>query len=115
MFRSSIIAIVLFITSISWATEWNSCHKDLSSIRENSDEAIKSTVKLRDLYDRYETKKFEYEMCKSLGGDCQYLQLAVNALLIDYGTEKTRFSNIMHSINMQLSSIKETCGYDFKP
>lgn len=115
MLRGLGFGIVLFITSESSALDWNSCDHDLRSIRNKTNEAIESTLKLRKLYDGYETRKYELDNCINFGGDCQYLRLEVNAFLIDYKNEKTEFNNIMQSINQQMLSVKKTCGYEFHP
>jgi hypothetical protein len=113
MIRSIIVAIVVLNAGVAWSLDWSNCYKDLKEVRKVSTEAMSSTVKLRDLYDRHEDEKFRLETCLSVGGDCQYLRLSVNALLIDYGKEKTRFDGMMQSIGKATLFMKEACGYKF--
>lgn len=114
MFCLLLVISVILAAGVSWGTEWSRCADDLESVNRKSHEAGISAVRLRELYNGYEARRFEYEEWRSLGGDCQYLQLSVNARLLEYRDEKRRFDQTMHFINEYLLSIRETCGYEFR-
>lgn len=111
MIRSIIVAILVATAGESWALDWNCCYRDLKEVRNVSSQAMTSTIKLLDLYERHEDVKFRLATCIDVGGDCQYLRLSVNALLIEYGEEKARFDDMMKSIGQTTLSMSETCGY----
>lgn len=111
--RHFIIIAMLFAVDPAWALDWSRCYSDLKAVHEKSNEAMNSTINLRILYEKHQTRKFEYDNCVRVGGDCQYLLLNVNKLLTDYKYERDRFNTIIQTMNEYLPSMKETCGYEF--
>jgi|GEM_PF-3521822 len=129
MFRISLIIVMLFTSNMSWALDWNICHKDLKSLRKmsptennvskmaivsNLSTASNLAVKLRDLYEDIQTQRFAHERCKnSINGTlyCVDIQGKMNAMLFDYQADRGNFNNLMASSGKFTQSKKEACGF----
>ena len=123
MFRILLIIAILFTTNMSWALEWNICHKELESLRKmsrtessasNLTAASNLAVKLSDLYDDIQTQRFEYDRCKNSRDGTLYCldtQRRMNTLISDYQTERSNFSNLIISSGKYSQAKEEACGF----
>lgn len=123
MFRISLIIAIVFTTSMSWALDWNICHKDLESLRKmshtesivsNLTTASNQAMKLSDLYEDIQTKRFDYDRCKNSVNCTSYcvdIQGRMNTMLLDYQAERSNFDKLMVSSGKYTQYKREACGF----
>jgi hypothetical protein len=116
------IIVLILTANVSWALEWNVCHKELESLRKSSADEISAdylaaasnqAVKLRDLYEDIQAQRFTYDRCKySVDGTqyCVYTQGKLNAMLGEYQAGRKDFNNMMTSGKYSPSK-SEACGF----
>ena len=114
MWVTIFLAVVLSSTT-TYAADWNSCYNELDSLRRKSRDASEITGRLRDLHAEYETKKSNYESCKSYGYDRYYCQNKLdelNSCINSYNSELSNFQYGMESVRSKIRSVEDFCGYD---
>lgn len=123
MFRILLIIAIVFTANMSWALDWNVCHKDLESLRKMSrtesntsylTAASNQAVKLRDLYENIEAQRFDYNRCKNSADGtqyCVYMQGRLNAMLGEYQAGRNDFNKMMISSGKYSQAKEESCGF----
>lgn len=119
MLRMLLIISILLTSNTSWAVNWDACHQQLDELRKvnkvgNLATASSQAVKLQDLYDGIQNKRFEYDQCKTSADATMYCadkQRRMNALIYDYKIEKDNFKNQLLSSGKYMQSKNEPCGF----
>jgi hypothetical protein len=118
----TIIALIL-TANVSWALDWNVCHKELESLKKTSaadssagklTAASNQAVKLRDLHDDIQSQRFDYNRCKNSADGtqyCVYIQGRLNAMLGEYQAGRNDFNDMIMSSGKYSQSKSEACGF----
>lgn len=123
MLRILPIIVLFFAANVSWALDWNVCHKELEILKKTSrvdssvvnlTAASNQAVKLRDLYDDIQTRRFDYNQCKnSVDGTqyCVYIQGRLNAKLGEYQAGRNDFNKLLMTSGKYSQAKDEACGF----
>ena len=113
------IAVLLVATGVL-AADWSSCHDDLDTLRRRASDASDAAEQVAQAADELDTKRREWEDCRTfpgvydlLGDGCQSQRLDYESARDEYESAKSTLESNLDDVDSAQRSVSVSCDYAF--